>query len=183
MSDALLSAIKAAKEKEVITGDRLDMLASCIKEMRTLESVIASTESELSQYRKKLEQLSRQEIPSLLLSCDVNSVRLKTGETIDVNSVVKASLPIAKVEAAYAALCATGFFKQEQLDVCFKKQAVCEELSDEQIGSLKSLNLPFILKREIHYQTLNKLVRELMSKGFQVPPEINVFCYSETKIR
>lgn len=185
MSD-LISAIKAHKEK--LSEDKLDILTSCIKEMQTLEKVIASTEEELSNYKKRLEEISRKDIPGLLTGCNLSSVTLSNGSCVDVKPVIKASIAAGKVNSVYTALMGLAnrqdsILTGEQLNCLFKLQVIYEAPNNEQLESLKATGIPYDVKREIHYQTLNKLVKQLMAKGIEVPPEITVFSYMETKIK
>jgi len=173
-----------AEEKEYQTREIIDYL------MIRYESISIET---IKQVLKKYEQLehniSQNLIPSVLNECNMSEIKLKTDERIIVEEKIKASIADKRSAQAYAEMIKKEQELGKEYEVAEKniaslfKAELRIEPSEEIYDLLIEKNIPYDKKLDIHWQTLNKYVKEKMERGEPIPESISVFKYQETKIK
>ncbi|MEM4270978.1 MAG: hypothetical protein QXO70_02690 [Candidatus Pacearchaeota archaeon] len=172
-------------EPMALEEDKLQKLQNLVTLYKNLEKEIENLEEAISQKKKAFEEVSRVKIPSLLNSAGLSEVRLSSGEKIIVEEKIKASIADKNYLVAYNNMIKSeggDAYAKEVVDNLFKSKAIIEA-SDEILEKLIEQNVPYELKRDIHWQTLVKYCREKLENGKPIPEGISVFQYQETKIK
>jgi len=172
----------------------LDTLTKLCQNYKTLEIEIEGIEKNLKEKKKKLEDISRDHIPSILNSTGLSEVRLSSGEKIIVEDKVKSSITNKNYMSTYRNMILAELeseeaseeeykLAEEKIRSLFKNQILIEEESEEVLDILLENDILYDLKRSIHPQTLNKYCREKLEHGKTIPEGISVFQFQETKIK
>lgn len=151
---------------------------------------LATLEGVAKLFKIKEEKLSREEIPSILNELNMAEIKLTTGEKITVKDEIKASVneanrrklmeEMAKIEAEFRGI----EFEDALYNVkgLFKEKLI-SDFDAELESELIQKGIGFDHKIDIHYQTLNKYVRDNLDQGLPIPESLSVFTYQETKIK
>jgi len=169
-----------------IPTDKLSELSNLCSLYKDTQQDIEKVEEKLKKKKEELENISRNLIPSILNEVGLSEVRLVTGEKVIVEDKLKASIADKNYMLAYQNMIkAEGGDEQaeKKIDSLFKSKAVIENISDEILELLIEHEIPYDMKRDIHYQTLNKYCRERLDHGDVIPEGISVFQYQETKLK
>lgn len=169
-----------------VPKDKLDHLAELVHKLKKLEVDVEAAEQVLKDKKKELEEVSRISIPSVLNEVGLSELRLSTGEKVLISDKIKASVADKNYLTAYNNMIkAEGGDEQarEYIDNLFKSRAVIEDVSDEVLEKLIDEEIPYEMKRDIPWQTLNKYCRERLESGKEIPEGISFYQYQETKIK
>jgi hypothetical protein len=192
-ADKLGELGKAVQDLKLLNGeadpDQIDrIIKSLEKNVNGLS--LATLESVLKWFQVKAETLARNVIPNYLNDLQLSELKLASGEKITVKNEIKASITdankklliqqMAKIEADYR-----GITLDEAIDniKSFFKEKLLTEFNPELENEFIQKGLDFEHKIDIHYQTLNKYVRDNIEQGLPIPESINVFQYQEAKIK
>jgi hypothetical protein len=208
-----------SREKQSLTSDKLDKLSDLsreLKELRDLESEeikceilrfindlenkskthvsILTLESILKTYKQEEALISQNLIPSILNECGLASIKLVTGEVIEIKDKIKASISNEKIEKAFKEM--VDLEKENGLpyDIAFsninplfKESIILKNLSEDEKSRMFDLlferEIPYDRRKEIHWQTLNSYIKNRLELGQTIPKSINVYKYQETKIK
>lgn len=177
-----------------VTEDSLKTLQELSVRFQTLEKEIEGMEEALKKKKKDLEEVSRNSIPSLLNSYGLSEIRLSTGEKVEIQDKLKASVTNSNYLLAYRnmlelekELVKDPEKAEEIVQDLFKSEIIVEESKDDYVDKLYDFliekEIPYSSKRSIHSQTLKKYCRGLLDQGLSIPEGISVFQYQETKIK
>ena len=164
--------------------DKLEALSKLVEEHKVLETIIESMEKELSNKKKELEHVSRELIPSILNSTGLSEIRLASGEKLEVEDKLQASISDKNYMPAYRNMIQAeggNDEAQKRIDALFKSKVILEDAS-EILDVLLENDIPYEMKRSIHPQTLKKYCKSRLEEGKTIPEGISVFQYQETKI-
>jgi hypothetical protein len=112
-----------------------------------------------------------------------------------IEDVIHASIADKNFEAAFKEM-VEAEMKDKDLSyedaysniVClFKTSVILSNLKDEDVKQVKEVlfkdGLPFSVKKEIHWKTLASYVKHKLAEGGNIPRQISVFKYQETKLK
>lgn len=173
-------------ENESLSQDKLSELSDYCNLHIQLQKDIEDLEEKLKKRKYELEQVSRSNIPELLNSVGLSELRLSNGLKIIVEDKLKANIANKNSLVAYRNMIKAegGDYEAERtVDELFKSQAVIEDATDKLLEYLIDKEIPYDMKRTIHYQTLAKYCRNRLAQGKEIPEGISVFQYQETKIK
>ena len=125
-------------------------------------------------------------IPEILNEVGLSELKLSTGEKIIVKDQLKSSIADKNYLQAYQNMIAAeggDADAKEKVDGLFKSKAIIENPDDQILNNLIEKQVPYDLKREIHWQTLQKYCKNKLDRGEKIPEGISVFTYSETVIK
>lgn len=197
-------------EEKPISKDKLTLLSDLCKRKKDLEKDIERKTKELEDLGKKLQVVSRVSIPTLFQELGISSIGLDTGEMVEVSDELKASIADKNYIQAYQNMIAAEKqtliddyrekygvdaeisdelledfvdMAEDHIEDLFKSQTIIDNADEETLDTLLDNDIPYELKRSIHWQTLKKYVQGRLDKGLTVPEGITVFQYQETKIK
>jgi hypothetical protein len=173
-------------EQQTVSQDSLKTLSKFCMDYKNLEQDIERLEENLKAKKQTLEDISRVQIPSILNQVGLSELRLSSGEKLIVKDKLKASIPDKNYIMAYRSMIKEegGDEQAEQkVDSLFKSKVILENPSDDVLSLLIEKEIAYEMKREIHYQTLNKYCREKLEQGKTIPEGISAFQYQETEIK
>ena len=188
MDKSDLSFFEEDVDSALPTSDQLQTLAALAEKQLQAEAEIKRIKEELAEKKKELFVLSSEQIPSLMEQCGVSGITsftLGDGSRITIKRVVKASIPKARRQEAFAWLRGNdgAAIVKNTVSVSFgkgedDKAARLEKLLRE---SASGYNVEH--DETVHAQTLAAFVRERLERGEDVPTDLlGVFEYKETKI-
>jgi len=163
----------------------LSELSRLTKKQLKLEKDIEKIEEDLKARKKELEEVSRVLIPSILNTSGLSEVRLASGEKLQVQDKLNASIADKNYTLAYRNMVnAEGgdAHATELVDSLFKSQIVIDGNDERVLNLLLDNDVVYDSKYSIHPQTLKKYCRERLEQGKLIPEGISVFQYQETKI-
>jgi hypothetical protein len=174
------------EESKDFNRDKLDELTDLCLLHKSLEKEISEIEEKLKGKQKELLEVSRNSIPSILNELMVSEIKLVSGEKVEVEEKLQASISNKNYLDAYKNMIdAEGGdeLAKDKIDSLFKTQAILNESDDDTLNILIEEGISYDLKRSIHPQTLKKYCRGLLEEGKPIPNGISVFQYQETKIK
>lgn len=168
----------------------LAQIAGKAVEWQEKKARIKELEDELKAAKKDFNKVSQEEIPELLLQTGLGSVELATGEKVTIKEDVSAS--IKDMPQFFQFLVNRGDEAIVKTDLSFGK-IPSEILTRIQNHLAEQYELFPDVKQGVHYQTLQKYIRELCGIGGGTEAEvplseldeevINVFTYYKTTVK
>lgn len=172
------------EEVQPVDQEALKKLSKLATKQVKLEIEIRNLTEQLKELNKQHASLSEKDIPELMFEVGVESLKLTSGETIEIKHGIKATIPEKNKPGAYAWLTEKGF------GALIKHQFILEygkgenEKAENARHILEEKSLRYKEKEDIHYQTLQKQVREFIEDGIDFPTElINIFEWQKTIIK
>jgi hypothetical protein len=175
-----------SNEVNPVKEDKLVLLTDLCLLYKSLEKEISEIEEKLKSKKDQLLRVSRENIPSILNELLVSEIKLSTGEKIEVEDKLQASISNKNYFEAYQNMILNeggDESAKEKINTLFKTQAVLNDSDEETLSILIEEGIGYDLKRTIHPQTLKKYCKELLESGKAIPQGISVFQYQETKIK
>lgn len=168
-----------------VESDTLKHLSTLAQDLVSLEKEIEERELKLSELKKNLERLSREDIPQIMNNLGLSQIKLSTGETLTIADKIKANIAKKNLEIAFANMVngEKDLIAQKAIAGLFKSEISIEGEDPKILELLVQNNIPYNTSKDIHYQTLNKYCREQIENGKPIPEGISVFQYQETKIK
>ena len=181
-----MDSLNFSEISETVPNDKLEQLQVFVNNYKERQKAVETLEEALKTAKENFERVSRVHIPELLNSVGLSEVKLSTGEKIQVKDKLKASVADKNYLVAFNNMVkAEGGDKQaqEKVESLFKTRVVVEEVSDEVLELLIEQNIPYEVKRDIPWQTLNKYCQGKLDQGQLIPDGVSVFQYQETTIK
>ena len=167
--------------------DVLRELGKKVHDLLEKRKEIAFAEEKLKELSKQEAELSREEIPQIILSRGLSSVRLDTGEKVEVIEHLAASVPKDEVKRKVV----FAWLVQNQGAYLIKQELVVEDPEQELVDYLRKKEIPFTKGLSMNTNSFQAFLRAGlgMKKGTlqtleigEIPKEANPFVYKETKI-
>jgi hypothetical protein len=153
---AKLSKKLAEKNQEAI---------DCVEKIEQLEF-------QLSQLKDKYRFLTEEEMPSIMDELGVSSVTLSSGKKVSLDSSIHTQIAAANREAAHSWLRDNDMGDIIKNEVVVKFTRSQDNVVAEITSVAENLGLSYDRKESVHPQTLKAFVKEQMSQGKQLPPEL-----------
>lgn len=167
----------------------LKLIGEKCQVLKEKQKSIDMLKMQLEQATKEERNLSREEIPNLLLQAGLTSVSLETGEVIKIQENLSVSLPKKDLIKRNKVL--TFIINNGGANI-IKRKVTVEEPELLILNFLKENKIPFDDKKDIHASTLKAWFKNKlgMSKASlqelelqDIPGEAGIFVYNETKIK
>jgi len=174
------------EEKEEMKEDTLKLLTGYCAEYKHLQALISRTKEEVKKYEHQLQGLARVKIPALLNSACLSEIKLKSGEKVEVEEKLHASIANKNTQAAYKSMVdAEGGDEaaEEKIKGLFKENLIVNDVTEELKQYLLEQGSTYDLKKTIHWSTLNSYCKSRLGEGKDIPENISVFQYQETQIK
>jgi hypothetical protein len=167
----------------------LKQLSKLCKDLSEHRELIAATEMQLSELKDKERKLSQEAIPDLLLTNGLSALTLDDGSKVELKESLKVALP--KTDNFKRAKAFQWITNNGGSDI-IKDAITINEPEQDTINLLNENDIPYAAKRDIHHSTLKAWVSRklgITKNSLQeinisdIPKELNVFIYKETKIK
>ena len=175
--------------KEGFDSDDLEILSAKVLLLKQKQLRIEELNTELEKVSKEERLLSREEIPEFLLSKRLKAIIMEDGTKIEIQEKISLSLPKKDITKRKIAMV---WITENGGEGIIKNELRVTE-PEESIKRYLMLNkIPFTINADIHYQTLKSFVSGKLGlkKGSlaevevsDVPEELNLFIYKETKVK
>lgn len=161
----------AAVPASALTVKQLSDLAA---QMMKLEDEIATDEAALAAKKERLRTYAVSMLPTAMDEAGVKAMELPGGVKVEVSDFLAANITQENRPGAFS------WLRKNKLGAVIKNAIVVKFGKGDDgkvkkyVAFLKKAKIAFERKEEVHYQTLQALVRERMQAGKDLPPEINV---------
>lgn len=169
------------------TGDNslqaVDVLA---REQLAAELEVEACEEALKLAKAALEQIKNRRFPDLMVELGQKLLKTTSGLVVELNDIVRASIPEARRPEAHAWLDEHGHGDVVKMSLSLElgKGAPAKDKLTQIQEFCANLNVPANAKESVHPQTLGALVRTLLSSGVEFDqPMFGVFVSKETKVK
>ena len=177
------------EEPKVMGGIVLKELSEKVTKLIQKRKDINFAEDKLKEIKKEEEELSRQAIPQLLLSCGLSSISLSSGEKIEIIEKLTVSIPKKDEENRKKVM--KWLIKIGGANL-IKQELKVEEPEQSIINFLQKEGIPFMNLHSVNARSFTAFLNAKlgMKKGSlqelelaDIPKEVNPFVYKETKIK
>jgi hypothetical protein len=164
-------------------SDSIQNIVKLAREMVDIEKTIEALKTELKVKEDQWKQISSIDLPMLMAGIGLNKFDLSSGFTIAVKPVLTLQRPPQeRMELADQWLTEHGHggMVKTLIDISLGKG---NQRLPEIKETLDNLRIEYIVKKDIHYQTLNAWGKEMERNHMVIPEDIfNVFRYNVTVI-
>lgn len=169
--------------------DILEELGNKVNALLNKRKEIAFMEEKLEEANKKEKELSEDEIPMLLLSRGLSSIKLKTGEKVEIIEKLAAGIP-KKDKLKRAAI--FKWLIENKGAYLVKKELIVDEPEDSIINFLREKGIPFSNELNVNTNSFKAFLSDKlgMKKGSlqtlelsEIPKEANPYIYKKTDIK
>jgi hypothetical protein len=148
--------------------------------LRNKDNLIERLELALKQAKEERAEISRKSLPDLLLGAGFREFTLEDGTGFELVEGVSAGIPKDMKDAALDWINASGNGGLIKTKVVAAFAKGDEARAREEAERLKAVADTVTLDRDVHYQTLQKFVKELLAAGVDVPADLfGIFHYRE----
>jgi hypothetical protein len=183
-----LDALSNVK-KETTDSVLIEISTQCLK-LKVLRKHLEDIEKEESELKKEELELSRRIIPELLQKNGIDSIRLISGEVVEIREDLSVTIPkedYLKRKQAFQYIESLEGGKD-----IIKEKLTIDDYTDEIKSILQSKNVAFSENKDIHYQTLKSFFKDMLGMKKNTPAKIEfsnvpdcliVYRYKETKFK
>ena len=172
-------------QQEIIKKtDNIQGLADQVERLQTYQLMIDNTEEKLKGYKKKLEHISGEVIPTMMAEMGLSHLKLMDGSSVDVKPFYSANITVANKEKAFKWLRDNGLgdIIKNEISVSFGRNEVNKAADYASLAQERGFQPTQKMKGES--MTLKALVRERIEAGKDMPTELfNVFVGNKTTIK
>lgn len=155
-----------------VADDKLAGIAQLAKRAKMLEREIEELESSLSEKQDNYRKLTEESLPEAFAELGLKSFAMDDGSKIEVKQFYSATISKARQAEAYAWLREHGYddIIKNTVTVRFgrREDGLCARL----LGLLATQGFPAEQNEKIEPQTLKAWVKEMLTKGHEVPTEL-----------
>lgn len=165
------------------TESDLAELSRLVGDMVAAEDEVARLEAQLDSASKRLETISRREIPDLMDRAGTSLYRTKDGMRVEVQRKVRASIPAATRDQAHDWLDDNGHggLLKRTVEVAFSRQQEpdARALLDRLAETYENVRV----QKKVEPSTLTAWVKERLGLGEPVPDELfSVYPFAEARV-
>lgn len=168
-------------ESPAVEGDSLQRLSQMGARLQELAIDRAEADAKLKGIDKAIRDLKEFQIPELMAEVGLSEVTLADGSKLSVGTDVRASIPKARAEAAYAWLLENGYgdlVKHHVVVDAGKGDA------SELIAAIEASGHMARDEQAVHSSTLKKFIRDALAEGQDVPLELfGAYVFNTTKLK
>lgn len=187
MSEETLGDMSFLESLKPDVIDILKELGNKLNKLLKTRHEIGFIEEKLKEMKKEERELSGEEIPNLLLGRGLSSIKLETGERVEILEKLAVSVPKDRTKRSII----FTWLVENGGNYLIKKELKVEEPEDSIIEYLKFHGIPFTNELGMNTNSLKAFLNDKlgMKKGSlqvieisDIPKEINPFIFRETKI-
>jgi len=167
----------------------LTQLGEMISLLRQYEDEIKEHEDILKELNERRRALSQEEIPNLLLSNNLSTIKTADGISVTIEEKLSCSLP--KRDTNKQKTCLKWIIEMGGGHI-IKHIAKIEDVDEETLKMLNDKGIDVEASYDIHSASLKSFISELLGikkntiqkiEAEDVPPELNLFLYKETLVK
>lgn len=148
-----------------------------------LRANVDALEKQLAVAKADVRRVEQEDLPELMNELNLETFRLKSGETIEVVQEINCAITEEKRRAAHDWLSAHGFGGLIKTEVVVTFGRGEHDAAEEFVGEVQGKGHAPDLVERVHPSTLKSFIKEQMEKGAQVPFDLfGVFPYNKVKI-
>lgn len=170
-------------------------------ELINLKRSLADLEDKAKAVAEKIRQIETQELPEIMENCNVDKFEFGNGYKVQVNSIIKASLPAKsaidkekdeerKAELEHRLNQGLKWLRENGGTEIIKNVFAVEfskgqdNIVGDFVGRAEELKLPYQRQQSVHPSNLSRFVKEKMQKGDNVPKEaLGVYCGKQAVVK
>lgn len=177
----------AADRKKNVKPTDLQAVKDAAEEMRGIMSRLAKYEEVARELKERFNKLQLEVLPDLMIQAGMQEFTLVTGETVTVKDFVNANIPsLTSIEDADDTEKAIlldrrdkciKWLKSVKAEAIIKNKLVAEfgkgqsKVASKFAKEIQKQGYASKVEETVHPQTLNKLIREKIADGIEVPSE------------
>lgn len=161
-----------AHEGVQVSDEKLGTIADLSKKLMKAKKRLEELEEAVSKGKDYIRTLEERDIPDAMAAIGMSSFKLDTGEVIEVENLVRGSIPEKHKPEAFAWLRSTGNGDLIKRDVTVKFGRNEDAKAQKVLEELKALGCAPISKENVHHGTLSSWAKEQVQKGVDLPAEI-----------
>jgi hypothetical protein len=169
--------------QSVTQADDAKTLSDKVIELKNLQDEIENAEESVSKLKEKAKILSEFEIPDMMEEMHITKLKLKDGESVEVNKFYRASIPSQHQEEAFKWLRENGLgdIIKNNITVTFGRGE--DNKASEYATLAQGQGFEPIQKLKVEPMTLKAVVRERLESGKEMPSDIiATYAGNSTKI-
>ncbi len=154
------------------SGDGLARLTNLAEEQARIEAEIKGLEVQMDRKRSELKEIAERQIPELADSLNIAEFRTASGLKIEIAETIRASIPVALAQSAYAWLRERGHSAmiKRTLSLAFGKGE--DEKAEKLKAQLTADSFELDDKTAVNAQSLAAFVREKLRNGEEIPLDL-----------
>ncbi len=155
--------------------DKLELLRKYADQLKSNELLIAGIGVQLEDAKKENKRISEELILPLMDELKIQDFRTTYGFFIEAKEEMRASISKENTDAAHGWLRSTGNggVIKNKLEIEFKRNE--DNIAKSLAAELSEKGFDVEQKESVHYQTLNSLIKEKLTKGEEVDQSITIF--------
>ena len=161
-------------------------LQNLAREQEEAEAAVGAAERALKIAKERLANVAEKSLPELMNDLKLETFQLQDGTVIGIKEYVRANIPKAQRDDAFAWLRATGNGKMIKRELGVQLAAGQDEIADTVAKAIDKLGLELDItdKQEVHNQTLVAFVKRRLEAGEEIPlGKIDVFRQRKSTIK
>lgn len=165
-------------------GEGLAELAKMADLQASAEAEVAAAEATLNAAKEKLKHISEVQVPALMDQLGLSEFKTTAGLTIKINEIIRASIPSARTEEAFAWLRSHGHAALIKRKLALAFGMGEDQLAEEWISYIKQRGFDDLEDQTaVHPATLASFVKTKLEAGENLPLELfGVFRQRVSKI-
>lgn len=166
-----------------LTNNQIENLSNLAKYQLDIQKKILAVESELKYLKDVLLKVSTEDIPLMMDQLGMQEFKLNSGESIKIKDGFKAYINKPDEIKAFKWIRSNGGESIIKTELKTKFGMGEDQIAAEAVAALKKLGADVEKKEGIHFQTLNKWVKEKLEEGHDIDPAINIMEFRESVIK
>ncbi len=168
--------------------DILAELGEKVHSLRDKRQEIVFAEEKLKELKQEETGLSQEEIPQILLSRGLSSIKLSTGEKVDIVEILAASMPKDPKKKSTV----MTWLVKNQGEHLIKRELTVEEPEEKIVQFLRREGIPYLNELKVNTNSFKAFLRQGlgMKKGSlqvleigDIPKECNPYVFKRTDIK
>lgn len=170
--DNAASGYEHFADKKTPPPDGLARLSEMAMKQKEAQEAVAKAEAALAKAKDDFKKIAEVEVPELMDSLSLSEFKTTDGLVVEVNEVIRASIPKARAPEAFAWLRLKGHeaLIKREISVSFSRGE--DEQAKKLLDLLAEQEFEPDDNESVHTQTLGAWVREKLEKGDEIPLDL-----------
>jgi hypothetical protein len=160
------------KSAQVVRVQDIKKISTLAQRQIDIEEKIEKAENVLSSLKQQLDEVQLRLLPDALAEAGVSTIRLETGETVEVKKIYASNLTEKNKEACFTWLRSNGHAALVSHEIVVKFRKGEDKTHDLVSGFLKENTVDHSDADKVHPQTLQAFIREQVEGGADFPLDL-----------
>lgn len=161
----------------------LDDIAALVTVLREQKATVDQLTTALEQATSVHNRLVQVDIPAAMEAAGLTELKIKDGATLKVKDDVNVYVTVENRPAAYEWLRANGLGTIIKTDLVVDLRALTEEQRSSLLNTCHNDETEYNTTESVHAATLKSSVKDMLAKGFTMPPSISVHQYKKAELK